>query len=193
MSSEEEPLEAETRTHRARGGGRRRRREGSEISRESESTNVGAKGGRVAKDSSFTSSGGKRVRFELDPTKGSEDESDVVSGGEGGEGGEGEEESDSESESFEEEGESDGYIDGSGDSEEEEGADAVLVKEGGREGEEEEEEGRRGDRYLPPHVRDSRRSLQRTANLEKLQKTLQGLVNRYDLCSSYSLIHDSVM
>ena len=52
--------------------------------------------------------------------------------------------------------------------------------EGHSEGREEERvEGERGGRYVPPHMRGLEENLKRTPRMEKLQRTIQGLVNRW--------------
>ena len=94
-------------------------------------------------------------------------ESDIDAVGDGGESGEEEEE----------ERESDGYIDDSGDSEQDTGEEVEA------EGEEAEEGGEKSVEkdvhYLPPHLRGPGRNPQQTPALERLQRTIQGLVNRY--------------
>lgn len=93
----------------------------------------------------------------------------------------------------EKEGESDGYIDDS--TEEDSSVDSVEKgEEGGVEkgeedgvekGEEDATEGSGGEeeskevRYCPPHIRGHEKCLQRRPAVERLQRTLQGLVNRY--------------
>ena len=153
MSSGDEPLESKTATHRA---GRKRK----QIENE---TKQPSKKKRLSQEENLPE---KRI-FCADKAG-----SDIDAVGNSGESGEEEEE---------EERESDGYIDDSGDSEqdtgEEEGEEAEA------EGEEVEEGGEKSVEkdvhYLPPHLRGSGRNPQQTPALERLQRTIQGLVNRY--------------
>lgn len=85
----------------------------------------------------------------------------------------------------EKERESDGYIDDS--TEEDSSVDSVEKGEedGVEKGEEDETEESEGEeeckevRYCPPHIRGHEKCLQRRPTVERLQRTLQGLVNRY--------------
>ena len=116
----------------------------------------------------------KRVRFQLSQEGEEEEKGDDSNGGLG--------QGDGESVELENEGDSDGYIEDSGDSEleeeeEEEEEDSEgssgeeVVEEGGCEG----GEGKGGALYLPPHLRDSGKGKR---GLERLQRALQGIVNR---------------
>ena len=181
-SSGDEPLETETRSHRAK----ERRMERS-LKMESatderdcgnESTPVisSIKRARLDQEVGEEESDGESGSFsEEGAGEGDEEEKE----GEEGEG-EGEEREGEEGEGEEGEGEGDGYIDDS----EESGEDSELSSAGGGEDEEEEEEGeeREGQEereskahYVPPHMRGNPRS---SRAIEKLQRNLQGLVNR---------------
>lgn len=163
-SGEEEPLEVATRSSRI--GKRRERNDESESSGEEIESKR-----RKESNSRFATRGW--VRFELS-LEGSESS------------GQWQEESSIEKE--EKEGESDGYID---DSTEEDGSVESVEKgeeDGVEEGEEDgvgatEESGGEEEcgetRYCPPHIRGREKSLQRRPAVERLQRTLQGLVNRY--------------
>ena len=74
---------------------------------------------------------------------------------------------------------SDGYIDDSGDSEQDNDEEAEEGREG-KEGERVKEENiEESDAcYVPPHMRGRDRDSQRTAAMDTLQRTIQGLVNR---------------
>ena len=164
-SSGDEPLETETRSHRAK---ERRMERSLKMESATDERDCG-------NESTPVISSIKRAR--LDQEVG-EEESDGESGSFSEEGaGEGDEE---EKEGEEGEGEGDGYIDDS----EESGEDSELSSAGGGEDEEEEEEGeeREGQEereskahYVPPHMRGNPRS---SRAIEKLQRNLQGLVNR---------------
>ena len=157
-SGEDGPLERETRVCRAREGGM----ENSFKTKSSaDNGDCGNEGAPVIKRARY----GEEVEEEVEGSEGV---------GEEGDSGDREEEGEGE----EEEGESDGYIDES----EESGQDGGLEEDEEEEEEEEEGEGGRREkqddkaRYLPPHMRgDHRKSSQK---IEKLQRNLQGLVNR---------------
>ena len=166
MSSEEEPLETETRSHRA--GGKR-------TNNETENMKLCSRKRKIDEGQPSITAG-KRVRFNVDgetESDGCEDgdsgeesvdgetESDGCEDGDSGEGGD--------MSNTEDERESDGYIE---DSEQD---DAESTGKGEREG-----EGKSETRYLPPHLRGRGRNSQRTPSTERLQRVLQGLVNRYD-------------
>ena len=177
MSSGEEPLETETRSHRA-GGRREGGDKGGVVG--SEKMQAGSKRRKVGIESNEASSTvtGKRVRFEHTEDV-NESESDADGSGRTRE--------DSERES---EGKSSGgddrYIDDSGDSVLEEGEEnALRMVEGEGESEGEGEEGRGEARYLPPHMKDSGKSSQSRPGSERLQRALQGLVNRYMKSQQY--------
>ena len=178
MSSGEEPVEAETKSHRA-GGGKRER------SGKIDATRAGEKGpdskkrkiveaGVRGDDGTTSKTSVKRVRFQLSQEEEEEDDSNGSL-----------RQGDGESVELENEGDSDGYIDDSGDSEleeeeEEEEEDSEgssgedVAEEGGCE-EGEGGEGKGGALYLPPHLRDSGKGKR---GLERLQRALQGIVNR---------------
>lgn len=166
-SGEEEPVEVATRSSRI--SKRRERSDESESSREKIES-------KRRKESNSGFAAVELVRFELSPEENERKFS-------------GQYKEVSSIEMEEEEGESDGYID---DSAEEDNSSVDSVEKGEEDGVEESggEERCGKIRYCPPHMRGHEKSLQRTPAVERLRRTLQGLVNRYlhhtcrDMCAN---------